>query len=66
LAWAALVGYEPNAMSSIAEGLVELGQRAYDRGDLAEAEDLFRRAHTTGRNHVEVLHFPGFPARAMT
>ena len=51
-------------MTSISDTLVELGQRAYERGDLADAEDLFRRAHAAGRNDVEVLHFLGFLARA--
>ncbi|HEY1934598.1 MAG TPA: tetratricopeptide repeat-containing glycosyltransferase family protein [Acetobacteraceae bacterium] len=51
-------------MTSITDSLVELGQRAYDRGDMAEAENLFRRAHAAGRNDVEVLHFLGFLARA--
>ena len=51
-------------MTTITDTLVDLGRGAFERGDLAEAEALFRRAHTAGRNDVEVLYFLGYLARS--
>ena len=51
-------------MSTIADTLVDLGRSAFERGDLREAEALFRRAHAGGRNDADVLYFLGYLARA--
>ena len=48
----------------IIDTLVDLGRSAFQRGDMEEAETLFRRAHSAGRNDAELLHFLGFIARA--
>lgn len=50
-------------MVAISDTLVELGRGAFERGDMHEAEELFRRALAAGRNDVEVLHFLGYIAR---
>ena len=50
-------------MTTITDTLIDLGRGAFQRGDVAEAETLFRRAHAAGRNDVEVLHFLGYLAR---
>jgi len=50
-------------MATITDTLVDLGRGAFERGDMREAEQLFRRALAAGRNDVEVLHFLGFIAR---
>lgn len=50
--------------TTILETLVALGHAAFQRGDLAEADTLFRRAHAGGRADAELLHFLGYIARA--
>jgi Flp pilus assembly protein TadD len=50
-------------MAGITDTLIDLAGAAFERGDMPEAEALFRRALAAGRNNVEVLHFLGFIAR---
>lgn len=50
--------------STILDTLAELGRAAFQRGDLAEADALFRRAHAAGRADAEILHFLGYIARS--
>lgn len=50
-------------MTTITDTLVDLGRSAFQRGDMQEAEVLFRRAHAGGRNDAELLYFLGYLAR---